>query len=70
MAMTKSLQTDLDKYIPKKGWFSRNDVILIRRTDYVLKRLEEEGFLKAKHKIVTLDPLNIESKYRFINAKH
>lgn len=49
MAMTNHLQDVFDKQIPKGKWFTADHVILIRRTDWVLKRLVEEGKLIKKN---------------------
>ena len=48
--ISKHLQEQLDKYIPVKKWFTKDDVILIRRSDWVLFKLVNAGILKKEWK--------------------
>lgn len=48
MKLSKHLTEVLEKQIPKKRWFTADDVILIRRTDWVLFKLVDAGVLKKE----------------------
>jgi hypothetical protein len=46
--LSKHLQEVFEKQIPKRKWFTKDDVILIHRTDWVLGKLVNAGVLKKE----------------------
>lgn len=67
--ITKHLEECI-AHIPSGKWFSADDVLgSIKRTDWVLKRLTEEGVLKSKSKWVNNDPADLSTKTIYYRIK-